>query len=318
MKETSIPAAWRKVLPPVYAAATVFTFLLMKTWTQTGTAVFAFPFEQSGLMLSSLSRWGAVGGGLAAMLWILPSVLMAARAWQLRGNRSRRWEFLTLILLAVVIPAALYLMVNPASLLARFPLINRQALPVLRAILGGAVWSCLILYAIVRLTPILSSAGHSRLMFFLFTLVAILGGAFAVGLGIELREAVNSFESEGKQAADNALAALRLVFNLVSFAALYLLVFRSLSALEKMSVGEDEAPLAVKRLAAGGLLALKIIAASTAAINLLQLLLSRGLSDVHIQADFPLSGLIFSLAALLFSRLYTENRRLKNENESFI
>ena len=146
----------------------------------------------------------------------------------------------------------------------------------------------------------------------------ILGLVLAVGLGIELREVVKSFESEGKQAADKTMAALRLIFNLISSAALYLVVFRSLSALAKMSGDEDEAPSAVKRLAAGGLLALKVMAASTAAINLLQLLLSSGLSDVNIQADFLFSGLIFSLAALLLSRLYTENRRLKNENESFI
>jgi hypothetical protein len=60
------------------------------------------------------------------------------------------------------------------------------------------------------------------------------------------------------------------------------------------------------------------MAMATVAVNLSQLLLLRWLSDVSLAAEIPLTGLVLSLAALLFARIYTESRRLEAENELFV
>lgn len=321
MKEHPIPAAWLKLLPFGYAAVTALTFAALLPGLQVTPTVAAltFPFAQLALLLRAVSRTGLAGRGLAGMLWLLPSALLAARALRLMKDRPRRAEVAALWLLALVIPAALYLMTNPLALTAHIPMADGRALPLLSALPVAAIWSCVILYLVVRLTRSIGTSGAPRLMAFLFYLVALLGAAIAAGIGVRLLGAVKSFTGgQDRQATDIIMAALRAAASVLSDGLLLMVVLRALQALAAMFSRSEAAASAVDNLAAAGLMALKVMAMATVAVNLSQLLLLRWLSDVSLAAEIPLTGLVLSLAALLFARIYTESRRLEAENELFV
>ena len=321
MKEHPIPAARLKYLPFGYAAVAALTFAALLPGFQMASAVaaIAFPFAQFALLLRAISRTGFAGRGLAGMLWLLPGALLAVRALRLAREGQRRGEEAALWLLALAIPAALYLMANPQTLLARFPVMDDRALSFLPALPAGAAWSCVILYLVVRLTRSIGTSGVPRLMAFLFYLVTLLGAVIAAGIGITLLEAVKSFSGgQDRQALDHLILVLRAAASVLSDCLLLMVVLRALRALAAMSARGDTAASAVDSLAAAGLIALKVMAITTVIVNLSQLMLLRWLSDVSLTAEIPLTGLVLSLAALLFARIYSESRRLEAENELFV
>jgi hypothetical protein len=63
---------------------------------------------------------------------------------------------------------------------------------------------------------------------------------------------------------------------------------------------------------------LAVIVSAEVLLNLLQLVFAGSLRSLNSSVNIPVSSILFVLAVLLFSRLISENRRLKADNDLII
>ena len=80
----------------------------------------------------------------------------------------------------------------------------------------------------------------------------------------------------------------------------------------------EEVVVAAKRLSGIYCITLAVVTSAGAALNIIQWLLSKKISNINVHVSIPFMSLAFVLAALLFSRLLEENKQLADENEMFV
>ena len=280
----------------------------------------SFPFEPLGRLLRSLSLSGGGGDSLAWCLCIAVSVMPL---WLLRIRGKWMWMDALLPLASLLTFAALYFSVNP-SLLPRW--LGEAGALMGIPLIGGAVYSSLLTWLILRLVDRMESARIWPLgRALLWTLAAVfVFAAFGSGLS-------SLFEEIAAVRAGNTAPGQPVLFTTVILALGYLVEAFSwlldlwvllgaqtlLYEVQADKTGEA-AVSAAEELYRRARLSLVIGLVSAFCYDLLQLLLSRWLLQLHTTLRLPIFSIAFLLLMLVLSRLLRENKGLRDDNDLFI
>ncbi len=302
----------------------VFAALMILAWFVAGfptvfSSALAFPFEQLGAGLRALALTGNFGNGLAFALWMALSVLPALFALRHKGEKPFRGENIVLCCTSVVVCVTLFWMANPSKLLAVFPYLTGEFLPVAKGVLGCTVWSFLVLWLVLRLVRMSRSGDTHELLRYLRAALYALCLLFDAVIALSCGSALYKDLSAVQQSMDGVLAVLRFLASVLPYALDIGITLSLLTLLDAFAAGREEDTVKhADSLAHRCCIALGLTAASTAALNVIQLLFSHFLSDISVHVDLPLVSLAFLLLILLLSRLIVENRKLQSDNDLFI
>ncbi|MBQ2895512.1 MAG: hypothetical protein IJE26_02240 [Oscillospiraceae bacterium] len=281
----------------------------------------AFPFAPLGRLLRFLSLSGRLGDILAWLVCIGLSLLPLGLLWRLRGDRL--WVDALLAPGSILLFLALYLAVNPA-------LASRWLGPVGAMmgveLMGGAVYSVLFTWALLRLVTRMEAAevwALGRWLLLSLGVVFILA-AFGSGLA-ELMDQINAVRS-GNTAPGQPLGLTTAVLclgygtELLSWLLDLWVLFAALTLLDEVQRDKtgEAAVSAASELYRRGRLSLSVSLTAALVFDLLQLLLSRWLLRVHTTLRLPVFSVAFLLLMLILSRLLRENKTLRDDNDLFI
>lgn len=277
----------------------------------------AFPFEQIGLGLRTLAWLGTAGNCLAMGCWLVISLLPlipVLRSWR---DPAERWEHLALIVLSAVLLPTLWCMADPASLLNIIPGKVTEMLPSGKAILGGTVWSVLVCFLVLRLLRLFRAGDTETLLGSLKKMLYLLCYLFAGAMAVA---AASCLKNLGRLFADKLLSILRAANEALPYV-MDIAVTLSAAAILNALLREDSSEIivaAADKCARLCCISLGTVTAAGSLFNILQLFFTGEASNISIAVNIPAVSLAFTLAALLFSRIIAENRRLADENRMFV
>lgn len=309
------------------AAVCVLMCVTRWRWAGAVPAVLAFPLEQIGAGLRALSLSGSMGNAVAIGLYGALCLLPAAALPLLRRRRQLHGEDALLGLLSVTLFGVLYGMINPGLLGAGLSRIGGAAME--KGLLGGAAYSVLLSYGVMRALRALREADGPRLQKYLGALLGALGVLFVyLACGASLSgylEALDALRAgnagnEGRLGLSCAFLAVRHLLEALPYVLDVLVVFAALRLLEALRTDRysEQAVAAAGRLARLCGAALSISLLSGMAFNLVQLLFAASLQVIDGSVQLPLLSVAFVFAALLLARFIGENKQLKDDNDGFI
>lgn len=304
-------------------AAEFIALLAVQLLTELAPALFssllAFPFEQIGLGLRELSLLGRLENGLAMALWAGLSLLPLIPAWRHAREPGLGLEHAALYLSAALLALALFGMANPSFLKNTIPLFAEQGMPVMKAILGGTVWSALILYAVLRLLRLFRGGDTPALLRYMGLLLYVLCFLFTGVIALSCGNGLLGELREAQRSMDGVMAVLGFLLSALPYGLDILIAWKAIALLAALRDGEGErAAEMAAQLSARCCLALGLTAASVVLWNILQLALLKVISNVAVSVNVPVMSLAYVLAVLLAARLIAENRRLRDDNDLFI
>ncbi len=283
------------------------------------TSALAFPFEQIGYGIGALARTGTAGSGFASMLLIgisLLPIIPMLRRWH---DRERRGEHVALALLSLVLLPVLCCMSSPDLIVRRFSMIDTQMLPSVKMTLGGSVWTVALCWMVLMLLRLFRTGGRKRMLVYMRRLMSVLCMLFIAAIfGTCLGEMISGIRA-AQQPADGFMAAGRFAAGALPYFADIAVAVCAGNLLNELSEGvSDNAVLAAGRLSRVSASGLAAVVVSGAVLSLIQLAAAPLLSDLRTEVNIPVLSLVFVLAALLFSRIIAENKRLSDDNDLFI
>jgi len=284
------------------------------------TSVLAFPFEQIGWGLGKLAALGAVGNGVALLLLAAIALLPMIPVLRHISDRSNRGENIALTVLTLVLLPVLYHMASPAAMQAMVPMSDEKMLSSLKMMLGGSAWSVAGCWLVLRMLRLFREGDRTKMLNYLHRMLCVMCAVFVGGIGFNCFGQMLSDIRAAQLPADTLMAILRFAVNSLPYAADIAVVFAGLSVLEKLTAEgvSEETVRAAEKLSRISGIGLAMVALSGAGLSLLQLTLVSGLSDLRTNVSIPVLSLAFVLAALLFSRLIADNKRLSDDNDLFI
>lgn len=286
----------------------------------------SFPFAQIGQLLRALSLSGTFGNIAAFILYIgLGALPLLFAAVNLKKGTAKAEDWL----LAVISGFAfymLYIMINPGTL-SRIPgFFNAD---VGRATLGGAFYSLLIGYSVIKLLRKSDSAGTESLIKILRLLfaVAVVILVFAIsyiGIG-DVKARFSAIQTGNTDPM--AQIGFTYIFVLLRYAltqlpavmeiGIFLLAMRLCGHLNADRYGE-EAITSAKKLAAFSKKTVIAIMLSTVVLNLAQIVCATSLVSLDFLTVLPVDSIIVALTAMLLTRFFTASRALAKDNQLFI
>lgn len=283
------------------------------------SSVMSFPFEQIGTGLRWLALTGKPGNGLAFLLCTALSVIPVFIALRHKGDPIFLGENIVLCCTGIVVWIALFSMANPSCYRSAFPNMTAELLPIVRGIIGCTVWFFVMLWLVLRLARLFRFGDTKSLFAYLRMALFALCILFDAGIALSCGGALLKHLSSIQQSMDAVMAVLRFLTSALPYALNIVITLSALTLLDAYQTEDMETTVrSAERLSRRCRLALTITAASTVVWNVLQLLLSRFLSDVSIHVDIPVISLAFTLLILLLSRFLIENQTLQSDNDLFI
>lgn len=282
-------------------------------------AAFGFPFAQLGALLRLLFQNGRVGGAFAALIWGAVSLMPAFLALKNTGKEGRRAENGALWLMSLCLFIGLWAMADGALVDRLMPNGGAVMLSVKRAVIGGVLWSIIVMWAVFRLLRYIAGGGEKRL------LRCMKGAVYALCVAFEF---VLAFSEVGGLCAGIASAqggaavfaeVISFIICVVPYAFDLSVASAGISLLDKLAPDKStEAVQASEKLAARAKTALYVSAAVIPAYNICRVAFAGYTGSVDAHVVIMVGSLAFTLAALLLSRLITENRQLRDENDMFV
>ena len=283
------------------------------------SSVMAFPFEQIGAGLRALALTGNFGNGFALALCIALSFLPILSVLRHRGEKDYLSENIVLCCMSIAVFITLFSMANPSKLLSAYPFFTGKALPVVKGLMGCTVWSVIILWIILRLVRLFRGGDTKKLLCYLRVALHALCILFVAVIAISCGSTLLDGLSATQKSIDNVMAITRFIASSLPYIFVIGITLSLLTLLDAYIEKNEEntvryADLLSKRCC----LALGVTAASATILNVLQLLLSRFLSNVSVNVEIPVVSLTFILLILILSRLIVENWKLQSDNDLFI
>ena len=283
------------------------------------SSVLAFPFEQIGAALRALALTGNIGNGLALALCLALSLLPVLSVLRHKSEKNYIGENIALCCISIIVFITLLSMANTSKLLSAFPYLTMESLPLVKAIVSGAVWSIIILWIILRLIRLFRSGNTNKLFRYLRIALHALCIFFVAAIAISCGSALLEGLSASQKIIDHVMEVIRFIVSSLPSIFGIVITLSLLTLLDAYIERNEEntvryADLLSKRCC----VALGVTAASASIFNVLQLLLSRFLSDISVNVEIPVVILTFILLVLILSRLIVENRKLQNDNDLFI
>ncbi|MEG0019990.1 MAG: hypothetical protein RR728_05530, partial [Oscillospiraceae bacterium] len=157
------------------------------------THILAFPFEQIGDGLRSLSLSGSMGNAAAILLYIIVSLLPLA--FLLVRKPFKFYPEDTLIALSCLsLFFVLYQMINPGDIAIGGGF--AQGLDMAKAVLGGTLYSVLVGYLILHMLRVFFIKGQANLLRRLYILLFLLNMLFVLKIfGVGSSELVSAIAS---------------------------------------------------------------------------------------------------------------------------
>ena len=311
----------------VEALACVLFCIMQTSFTGAFSAVMAFPFEQIGMGLRSLSLSSGSGNAAAIVVYFTASLLPIASVLIFRKKRKLCAEDGLLGLLSAVLFTVLYIMINPGVINTWTGGMAAQSVG--KAILGGMVYSVLCGYFVLRVLRLFSNGGTSRLVRYMSIMLCLLNvlfvylifGACFNGLlsSISALQAGNA-GNERLLGASYVFLVLQFIVDALPYAFNALVVFTALRLLDEMRADRYSAETVaaagqISKLCAAALVTMVL---ANVGFNVLQILFAKSLMVVNSSVQIPVFGVAFVLATLLLTRLVTENKQLKDDNDLFV
>lgn len=300
--------------------------------------VLALPFRWLGLGLRSLSLSGTAGNIAAIVLMTMFCLLPLLPVFlDARKKQKAVIEHIVCVLTAAILPFLLYRFVNPQLIRQIFP----EAWPSPEALtlqgelmLSLCFWSLAAAYAVLRA---LRAYGGSAAEKGLKAVLVLLTGAMLVSVFYidlykligEIRTAASSYSAEpftgggfvrAYPAVDCLLAALRFSGSAVPSLLLlrvFPVCFRLLREIEKDRFAAGNAQLALDA-AKKARAAIMVSVLLSAAVNIVQMLLTRLASNVNISVDLPLFEMLTAFLLILLSEGFRKGHELADENRQFV
>ena len=305
----------------VLAVACVVLVLNSVSFTSILPIMMAFPFAQIGRGLRALSLPGGAGNIIAIVLYVAFCLLPLAALLLIRAKKP---VDMLLPVISIVLFVVMYYMVNPGLTQAA-----AAVGPLEQALLGGAVYSLLMAYGLIRVMLVFNTASTRGLACHMGIILHILGALFVfAAFGITFAQMLTAFEAlraantmHGQQLGTTYVF---LAMQHITVALPYLLNVWVLLAAQRLLAAFNADPYGSEALAAAKnvsqvcVTALAISLLVVAGSNLLQLMFISQLYAVNSHFSFPVTSILFVLGALLLTRYISENKLLKDENEQFV
>lgn len=291
------------------------------------TAVMSFPFEQLGLALRWMSLSGGIGNAIAVIIY-MASALAPLIIMLVMGRRRGRYpEDWLLALLSAMLFAVLYQMINPGLLVPAGS--DAAIISVAKAIAGSTIYSLLCAYIVLRLLRLFAASETERLKKYALRLLFMVNAVFVYlifGSGIsgllvsiqELRAANVGYEH--LLGTGYLFLVLKFAVDSIPIALNIAVVFSGISLLRALEADRysQEAVDGAQRLSKICKISLAATVLGGSAFNALQFVFKSSLNNISTDVQIPLFSILFVLAALLLSRFATENKALKDDNDSII
>lgn len=283
------------------------------------SSVMAFPFEQVGAALRALALTGNFGNGFALALCIALSFLPILSVLRHRGEKDYLSENIVLCCMSIAVFITLFSMANPSKLLSAYPFFTGEALPVVKGLMGCTVWSVIILWIILRLVRLFRGGDTKKLLCYLRVALHALCILFVAVIAISCGSTLLDGLSATQKSIDNVMAITRFIASSLPYIFVIGITLSLLTLLDAyIEKNEEDTVRHADLLSKRCCLALGVTAASATILNVLQLLLSRFLSNVSVNVEIPVVSFTFILLILILSRLIVENWKLQSDNDLFI
>lgn len=313
--------------------------LAQQSSAQAGFSILSYPFELLAKCSSALAAAGTVGSGLAAALWIGLSMLPLAFALR-KGKQSMGLpERLALCFLTLMLAIGLYGMTVPTKIWPRAAELGAEAEALVRSGLVAAIGSAVVLWFVLYLIRRFRSGGWDSLLRSAGVLGCLICVVLTAAAAITVSNCVlslaetkqNGFEAAAEAALhadmpgteegilDVPVIILQSLVRIIPLILNVAVILRGMDLLNEMQSGAGENVVsAAERLSRICCISLGLSAALSAVFNLVQVVLTRSLSNVNVNVEFPLTDLLLTVLVLLFARLVIENKKLKDDNSLFI
>lgn len=283
------------------------------------SSLLSFPLEQIALGMRSLSLTGTVGNGVAMLLIALSALIPLFFALRYPGGRETLAERIALFVLALILPVALYGILNPGMFYGKIPGGIESYERALRVFLSTSVWTVLILFVVLRLIRLFRNGNREQLFRYLRNILCALCINFTAQLVINLFVSILTPAGTEMSTAGFIHGLLSLIAVIVPLVLDILVALRMLALLETAATEEQEGLTeAAGKLSRLSCITLAVTSGLTALLYIAQVLLLPQLSNVSTEVNLPVTDLFFVLVILLLSRLLIENKQLRDDNSLFI
>ncbi len=297
------------------AALSLLTLMIPSLFS----SLLSFPLEQIALGMRSLSLTGTAGNGIAMLLIALSALIPLVFALRYPGSRDTLAERIALFVLALMLPVALYGILNPGMFYGKIPGGIESYERALRVFLSLSVWTVFILFIVLRLIRLFRTGNREQLFRYLRNILCVLCMYFTAQLVISLVVGILTPAGTQVTTAEFIHGLLSLASVVVPLLLDILVSLRMLALLETAATEEQEGLTdAAGRLSRLSCITLAITSGLTALLYIAQVLLLPKLSNVSTEVNLPITDLFFVLVILLLSRLLIENKQLRDDNSLFI
>jgi len=264
---------------------------------------------------------------VAIILYVAVSLLPIAALLVIRKKRNLSAEDGLLGLLSVVLFAVLYLMINPGYITMWAGGIVAPSIG--KAIMGSMVYSVLLGYFILRVLRLFSDGGTEKLIRYMSVMLRLLNVLFVfIVFGACFSELLTSIAvlragnagNEHLLGTSYVFLVLQFVVDALPYVFNVFVVFAALRLVDEMRSDRysAETVAAAGRLSRFCAVALATTVLVNVGFNLLQLIFASSLFVMNSSVEFPVFSIIFLLAALLLTRLISESKQLKDDNDLFV
>ena len=185
--------------------------------------------------------------------------------------------------------------------------------------MGCTIWSVIILWLILRLVRLFRGGDTNKLLCYLRIALHALCILFVAVIAISCGSTLLDNLSNTQKNMDNVMAVVRFISSSLPYIFDIGITLSLLTLLDAyIEKNEEDTVKNADSLSKLCCLALGATAASTTILNVLQLLLSKFLSNISVNIEIPVVSLAFILLILILSRLIVENRKLQSDNDLFI
>lgn len=288
--------------------------------------VMQFPFAQLGILLRGLSLSGTIGNVAAFIIYIVICAMPLIFAAIYMKKKTLKAEDGLLVLLSGFAFYMMYMMINPGMLSKTPSFINKD---LGMAILGGAFYSVLIGYLVLKMLRRADTSSTEKVLKVLRLLLAaaavvIVFGISYMGIG-DVRIKLDAIQSGNTDPSvslgfTNFFVVLRYVMTqlpTILEVVIFVMAMRLCDFLHVDKYGDDAIRNA-ENLAKFCKITVVVIMLSCMVVNLLQVVFASSLVAVEFNTVVPLDSIIVALTALLLTRFFVASRELSQDNKMFI
>lgn len=315
----------QKRLIPTLLCITTLVFAAIALFANTSSSLGAllwFPLSVLGNALRRLSLSSAALNVVAIVLYAAICLIPAAYAvFALRKRGFVRADIILYVLSAVLF-FALYVAVNP-QLLGHFfkseLFLSASSYNIELGVIGSFIYSLALCYVILRLIYKIAAGSTGALlrccMYIAYAMCFVLAAVAGFAAGALVLSAAHL-----TLAADIVSEVIRAAVNTVSYVLSIITALRGARLLNTMRDGmfTQQSVSMAQNLSRICVFALKYNVLACVGINAMQLALASVLSNVSVSVSVPFTSIFIALFTLILSRLITESKLIKDDNDSII